>query len=66
VARSEDAIDDSLEKFVADVGFLPLTSKLNAGTGPDDLSIPMSFMLDIVGKEYLSFEVLVVEGVFEI
>ena len=60
--RPEDAINDSLEKFVVEVGFFPLTSKLHAGACPDDLSIPMLFILDTVGKEGLSFEVLVVEG----
>ena len=44
------------------VGFLPLTSKLNAGACPGDLSIPISFIQDIVGKEGLSFGELIVEG----
>ena len=62
VDRPEDTIDDSLEKFVVEVGFLPLTLKLNAGACSDDLSIPMSFILDTDGKKSLSFEVLIVEG----
>ena len=61
VDQLEDAIDNSLERFETGVGFLSLTSKLSANACPRDLSIPMSFIWDTVGKEVLSFGELVVE-----
>ena len=59
--QPEDAIEDSLEKFTAEVGILPLTSKSNIDTCPVELSIPMSFTEDTVGKEELMFALVVVE-----
>ena len=59
--QPEDAIEDSLEKFIAEVGILPLTSKSNIDTCPVELSIPMSFTEDTVGKEELTFALVVVE-----
>ena len=43
------------------MGILPLTSKLDTGTYPVELSIPMSFTEDTVGKEELTFALVVVE-----
>jgi len=57
----EDAIEDSLEKFTAEVGILLLVSKSNTDTCPVELSIPMSFTEDTVGKEELTFALVVVE-----
>ena len=58
----EDAIEESLERFIAEVGILSLISKSNTSTCSDDLSIPMSFTGDTVGKEELMLALIVVEG----
>jgi len=50
IARPEDAIEKSLEKFKAVVGVLPLTSQLLAGTYPVEMSIPVRFKEDTVGN----------------
>jgi len=50
IARPEDAIEDSLEKFKAVVGVLPLTSQLIAGTCSVEISIPVWFKDDTVGN----------------
>ena len=42
------------------MGFLPLTSKSNAGTCPVGMSIPISFTKDTVGNKELMFAKLVV------
>jgi len=57
----EDAIEDSLEKFTAEVGILPLISKSNTGTCSVELSISMSFTEDTVGKEELTFVLVIVK-----
>ena len=62
VDQSEDAINDSLERFTAKVGFLSLTLHSNIGTWFVGLSIPMSFTKDTVGKEELMFAKLIDEG----
>ena len=50
VARPEDAIEDSLERFKAVVGVLPLTLQLLAGTCPVEMSIPVWFKGYTVGN----------------
>jgi len=50
VARPEDAIKESLEKFKAVVGVLPLTLQLLADTCPVEMSIPVQFKEDTVGN----------------
>jgi len=50
IAHPEDAIKDSLEKFKAVVGVLPLTSQLLAGTCPVEMSISVRFKEDTVGN----------------
>ena len=62
MVATTDAIKGSLEIFAVEVRFLPLTSKSNAGTCPIELSIPISFTKDTVGKKELTFAKLVVEG----
>ena len=62
VDQPEDAIEDSLKRFAAEMGFLPLTSKSNAGTCPIGMSIPMLFTKDTVGNEELMFAKLIVGG----
>jgi len=43
------------------VGILPLTLKSNTSTCPVELSIPMLFTEDTVGKKGLTFVLVVVE-----
>jgi len=50
IAHPEDAIEDSLEKFKAVIGVLPLTSQLLAGTCLVEMSIPVRFKEDTVGN----------------
>ena len=50
IARPEDVIEDSLEKFKAVIGVLPLTSQLLTGTCPVEMSIPVQFKEDTVGN----------------
>ena len=50
VAQPEDIVEESLEKFLLAVGNLPLTSKLKTGNCPVELSIPVWFTEDTVGK----------------
>jgi len=50
VARPEDAIKESLEKFKVVVRVLPLTSQLLADTCPVEMSIPVRFKEDTVGN----------------
>jgi len=60
VDRPEDAIEDSLDKFTEEMGFLPLTSKSDTGACSVGMSISMSFTIDTVGNEELTFVELVV------
>ena len=50
VARPEDAIKNSLERFKVVVGVLPLTLQSLAGTCPVEMSIPVRFKEDTVGN----------------
>jgi len=50
IARPEDVIEDSLEKFKAVIGVLPLTSQLLTGTCPVEMSIPVQFKEDTVSN----------------
>jgi len=60
VDRLEDAIEDSLDKFTEETGFLPLTSKSDTDAYSVGMSIPMSFTIDTVGNEELTFVELIV------
>jgi len=51
VARPEDAIEDFLERFIAEVGVLPLISISFAGACPLGMSIPMWIEEDMVGSD---------------
>jgi len=59
--QPEDTIKDFLEKFTAEVRILPLTLKSNTDTCPVELSILMLYTEDIVGREGLTFVLVVVE-----
>jgi len=50
IAQPEDAIKDSLERFKAVVGVLPLILQLLAGTYPVKMFISMQFKEDTVGN----------------
>ena len=50
ITQPEDIVEESLERFILDVGVLPLTSKLKAGNCPVELSIPVWFTKNTVGK----------------
>ena len=51
VERSDEATEDSLERFTGKKEFLPLTFDSLLGNCPVGMSIPMSFVEDIVGLE---------------
>ena len=60
VERSDEATEDSLKRFIGEKEFLPLTFDSLLGNCPAGMSIPMSFVEDIVG-----LECLVLRSVFE-
>jgi len=60
VEHPEDAIEDSLERFTEEAGFLPLTFNSEAGTHPVGMSISMLFAEDIVGIEDLTLRAIIV------
>ena len=60
VKHPEDAIEDSLERFTEEAGFLPLISNSEARTRPVGMSIPMLFVEDIVGIEDLTLRAVIV------
>ena len=58
--RLDEATEDSLERFTGEKEFLPLTFESLLGDCPVGMSIPVSFVEDIVG-----IECLVLRSVFE-